>query len=90
MKKKIIPITLLTGYLGAGKTTFTKFVLKALSVKDIVTSPTFTIMREYKTKKFNIYHQFLCSKNQILVLNAYARMREKRSKNELEKPFNKL
>lgn len=49
-------IILLNGDLGAGKTTFTKFVLESLGVKDDVTSPTFTIMHEYKTKKFNIYH----------------------------------
>ena len=49
-------IILLNGDLGAGKTTFTKCVLRALGVKDDITSPTFTIMREYNTKKFNIYH----------------------------------
>ncbi len=49
-------IILLNGDLGAGKTTFTRQVLKALGVKGEVTSPTFTIMREYSTKKFNIYH----------------------------------
>lgn len=47
---------ILSGDLGAGKTTFTKFVLEALGVDDIVTSPTFTIMREYHTKRFDIYH----------------------------------
>ncbi len=47
---------ILSGDLGAGKTTFTKYVLEALGVKDTVTSPTFTIMREYKTKRFKIYH----------------------------------
>lgn len=49
-------VILLGGDLGAGKTTFTRFVLKSLGVKDEVTSPTFTIMREYKGKKFDIYH----------------------------------
>ncbi len=49
-------IILLNGDLGAGKTTFTRFVLKFLGVKGEITSPTFTIMREYNTKKFNIYH----------------------------------
>lgn len=49
-------VVLLSGDLGAGKTTFTRSVLKALGVKGEVTSPTFTIMREYATKKFNIYH----------------------------------
>ena len=49
-------VILLNGDLGAGKTTFTKFLLKSLGVKDEVTSPTFTIMKEYSTKKFDIYH----------------------------------
>jgi len=49
-------VVLLGGDLGAGKTTFTKSVLRCLGVKDDITSPTFTIMREYKGKKFNIYH----------------------------------
>ncbi len=43
-------VILLNGYLGAGKTTFTKGVAKALGVKEIVTSPTFTIMKEYEGK----------------------------------------
>ena len=49
-------VVLLNGDLGAGKTTFTKSLLKYLGVKDEVTSPTFTIMREYLCKKFDIYH----------------------------------
>ena len=49
-------IILLNGDLGAGKTTFTREVLISLGVKEQITSPTFTIMREYNTKKFDIYH----------------------------------
>ena len=49
-------VVLLGGDLGAGKTTFTKSVLKCLGVKDEVTSPTFTIMRQYSGKKFKVYH----------------------------------
>ena len=49
-------VILLSGDLGAGKTTFTKYALKALGVKEQVTSPTFTIMKEYYGKRFNIYH----------------------------------
>lgn len=39
----------LHGDLGAGKTTFVKEVAKQLGVGDQVTSPTFTIMRQYET-----------------------------------------
>ncbi len=39
-------------------------------------------------KKFNMYHQIRCSEKQLLVLDAYSRI--KRSKNELEKSSNKL
>ncbi|WP_297890252.1 tRNA (adenosine(37)-N6)-threonylcarbamoyltransferase complex ATPase subunit type 1 TsaE [Sulfurihydrogenibium sp.] len=49
-------IILLEGDLGAGKTTFTKFLLKYLGVKEDVTSPTFGIMNEYEGRDFNIYH----------------------------------
>lgn len=48
-------VVLLNGDLGAGKTTFTKFVFKALGVKDVVTSPTFAILRTYKGK-FVLHH----------------------------------
>ncbi len=37
----------LVGDLGAGKTTFTQFLCKALGVTDYVTSPTFNLMNTY-------------------------------------------
>lgn len=40
---------LLKGDLGAGKTAFTKLLGKHLGVREEVTSPTFLIMKEYKT-----------------------------------------
>ena len=49
----------LTGDLGAGKTTFTKCLLQYLGVKEVVSSPTFTIIKNYKTKKYDIYHMDL-------------------------------
>ena len=41
-------IVLLSGTLGAGKTTFVQGVAKGLGVRDRVTSPTFTMVREHQ------------------------------------------
>lgn len=40
-------VILLDGDLGAGKTTFTKALGKALGVKRVINSPTFNIMKSY-------------------------------------------
>ena len=40
----------LVGQLGAGKTTFTQGLAKALGVKSKVASPTFVVLKIYKTK----------------------------------------
>jgi len=42
---------LLNGELGAGKTTFTQGLAKSLDVTGEVTSPTFVIAREHKSKQ---------------------------------------
>ena len=44
------------GKMGAGKTTFIKAICKVLGVKDIVNSPTFTIINEYRSSRGPIYH----------------------------------
>ncbi|MCI2081816.1 MAG: tRNA (adenosine(37)-N6)-threonylcarbamoyltransferase complex ATPase subunit type 1 TsaE [Bacteroidales bacterium] len=45
------------GSMGAGKTTFITAFCKALGVKDVVNSPTFTIVNEYRTDKGrSVYH----------------------------------
>jgi len=41
-------IVLLNGDLGAGKTTFTRFILHSRGVKEIVNSPTFSILKTYE------------------------------------------
>ena len=46
-------IICLSGDLGAGKTTFTQGVLKGLKIKGPFTSPTFNIIKTYKTKLLN-------------------------------------
>jgi tRNA threonylcarbamoyladenosine biosynthesis protein TsaE len=47
----------LYGSMGAGKTTFIKAICALLGVVDIVQSPTFSIVNEYKTKEGeSIYH----------------------------------
>ncbi|MCF6465264.1 tRNA (adenosine(37)-N6)-threonylcarbamoyltransferase complex ATPase subunit type 1 TsaE [Clostridium sp. Cult2] len=45
----------LTGDLGAGKTTLTKSIGIGLGVSDYITSPTFTLINEYKGR-FWLYH----------------------------------
>ncbi len=49
-------ILLLKGNLGAGKTTFTQFLLKSLGSEDEVNSPTYSIVNEYSSPKGKIYH----------------------------------
>lgn len=49
-------VVLLSGELGAGKTTFTKGIALALGVKEQVTSPTFTIIKEYRGENLYLYH----------------------------------
>ena len=51
--KKII---VLNGELGAGKTKFTEGFLSYYGLENEISSPTFTIVNEYKNEKVNIYH----------------------------------
>ena len=44
------------GKMGAGKTTFIKAICEALGVEDVVTSPTFAIVNEYKVNEGSVFH----------------------------------
>lgn len=49
-------IVFLYGDMGAGKTTLVKALVNVLGCEDDVSSPTFSIVNEYKTKDRTIYH----------------------------------
>jgi len=49
-------IVCMYGDLGSGKTTFCKAALRGLGVKETVTSPTFTIVKEYEGTYNPVYH----------------------------------
>ncbi len=51
-------IVRLTGPLGAGKTTFTKGIARALGIAEEVTSPTYTLISEYRGT-MPLYHMDL-------------------------------
>jgi tRNA threonylcarbamoyladenosine biosynthesis protein TsaE len=49
-------VILLQGNLGAGKTTFVRFLGQHLGVQEPITSPTFTIVNEYHGRHLPLYH----------------------------------
>ncbi len=46
----------LNGELGCGKTVFTKGFAAALGIDDVITSPTFNIIKEYLNGEMPLYH----------------------------------
>ena len=49
-------IIVLTGELGCGKTKFTEGILSYFNLEDEISSPTFTIVNEYKNDNTTIFH----------------------------------
>lgn len=49
-------IICLNGELGSGKTMFTKGIANALGIEETITSPTFTIIKEYENGEMPLYH----------------------------------
>jgi len=53
-----LPVIALYGEMGAGKTTFTKALCRALNVMEGVNSPTFTLINEYTTESGELIFHF--------------------------------
>ena len=49
-------VVALIGDLGTGKTALTKYIAEGLGVKEEISSPTFTIIKEYKSGRLPLYH----------------------------------
>lgn len=49
-------VIVLSGELGAGKTKFVEGLLNHFCLQDEISSPTFTIVNEYKNEKISIFH----------------------------------
>ena len=49
-------IIFLEGELGAGKTTFTKGILKGFNYDELVKSPTYNLVEIHETKSFRVFH----------------------------------
>ena len=46
----------LTGDLGTGKTALTKSIAEGLGITEVITSPTFNIVKEYYSGRIPMYH----------------------------------
>ena len=49
-------VVALIGDLGTGKTALTGYIAEGLGVKEEISSPTFTIIREYRSGRLPLYH----------------------------------
>lgn len=49
-------IVALIGDLGTGKTALTKYIAEGLGIQEVITSPTFTIVQEYRQGRLPLYH----------------------------------
>lgn len=49
-------VVALIGDLGTGKTALTKYIAEGLGIKGDISSPTFTIVKEYRSGRLPLYH----------------------------------
>ncbi len=64
-------IICLSGELGSGKTTFTQGFLQGLKIKGPYTSPTFVVLKHYKSRKFPISNFQFPKFRDVYHLDAY-------------------
>ncbi len=63
---KSASIVVLVGEMGAGKTTFTQSVLRAMGIEDLEGSPTYSLINEYESPYFGkVYHMDLYRLNSL-------------------------
>lgn len=49
-------VVALVGNLGTGKTTLSKYIAEGLGVKETLSSPTFNIVKEYRSGRIPLFH----------------------------------
>ncbi len=49
-------VVALIGNLGTGKTALTKYIAEGLGINDEIISPTFTIVKEYRSGRIPLFH----------------------------------
>jgi len=49
-------LLLLSGQLGTGKTTFTQGLARGMGINEIISSPTFTLLKEYAGRSLSVTH----------------------------------
>jgi tRNA threonylcarbamoyladenosine biosynthesis protein TsaE len=75
----------LYGDLGSGKTTFVRYLVEGLGLKNRVQSPTFVVVRRYgNINHVDLYR--LCSKEEVLEIGLEEMMQDKKSITIIEWP----
>ena len=62
------------GEMGAGKTTFIHALCEAIGVKDVITSPTFSIINQYQTNDGQTIYNFYCFLPALLQFAVFAQV----------------
>lgn len=58
LASRLVPgqVVALIGDLGTGKTTLTKYIAEGLGINETITSPTFNIVKEYRSGRLPLFH----------------------------------